>query len=153
MFIHKHAIHTWLMVIKSNLLLSFPLLQRPSLGYFHKKELTRLASCRLVSLCKHRPRPSILLSIWPSFLLWYNKMNAGLFFFSRIRAYLSCKAHWLLDLILALLCASWSGVLSFPALLHAVLMLSGAGIQHWVLLCFPLQIQTSFPYTVHVESP
>lgn len=65
-------------------------------------------------------------------------MNAELF--SHIRAYLSCKAQWLLGLILALLCASWSGALGFPALLHAVLMLSGAGIQHWVLLCFLVQI-------------
>lgn len=73
--------------------------------------------------------------------------------FSHIRAYSSCKAHWLLGLILALLCASWSGALGFPALLHAVLMLSGAGTQHWVLLCFPLQIQTSSPYIVQVESP
>ncbi|CAB1418630.1 unnamed protein product [Pleuronectes platessa] len=45
-----------------------------------------------------------------------------------------------------------STALGFPASLHAVLMLSGAGIQRWVPLRSPMQIQTSFLYTVHVES-
>lgn len=99
-----------------------------------------------------RPRPSALISIWPSFHLRYNMMNAELFF-PHIRAYSGCKAQWLLGLILALLCASWSGALGFPALLHALLMLSVAGIQHWVPLCFPLQILTSIPQVVHTESP
>lgn len=37
--------------------------------------------------------------------------------FSHIRAYSGSKAQWLLGLILALLCASWSGAPGFPALL------------------------------------
>lgn len=61
--------------------------------------------------------------------------------FFLIRAYSCCKALWLL-LILALLCASWSGLLGFPALLHAVLMLSGVGILSRAL-CRPLYIAHS----------
>lgn len=79
-------------------------------------------------------------------LISYNMMNAELFFPPHIRAYSGCKAQRLLGLILVLLCASWSGALGFPALLHALLMLSGAGTQHWVSLCFPLQILMSLPY-------
>lgn len=74
-------------------------------------------------------------------------------FFPHIRAYSASKAQWLWGLILALLCPSWSGAFGFPALLHAVLMLSSAGIPLRLLLCFPPQTKNSFPYVVLSESP
>lgn len=125
-------------------------LMKTSLCFSWRKEQLWIPNRKIVLFC--RPKPSALISIWPSFHLRYNMMNPELFF-PHIRAYSNCKAQWLLGLILALLCASWSGALGFPAFLHALLMLSGAGIQHWAPLCFPLQIQTSVPEVVLTESP